>query len=252
MELTIVLPDIHDQLGNKKSVKAKAIHPALKCAETVIREYQPDRVLYLGDITDMSCLSRFDRDKRGLMEGRRYQREIDAVNYLLDRHYYLSQDAEFIYMEGNHEDRVPRYLEYHPEMIGKIDYAKDVKLQERHIEFIRYNNTYKIGHALFMHGFDASIHHSMRMARTYPKSLFYAHTHDVQMTGFVSPIDMKEVRIATSLGCLCNLNPSWLRNKPNKWMHAFGMLWTKDNGEFQMDIKFVIRGTTIINGKEIG
>ena len=65
----------------------------------------------------------------------------------------------------------------------------------------------------------------------------------------MSPIDYKEVRVATSLGCLCNLNPYWLRNKPNKWMHCFGMFWLKDNGEFQMDVKIVVRGETIINGK---
>jgi hypothetical protein len=41
-----------------------------------------------------------------------------------------------------------------------------------------------------------------------------------------------------------------MKNVPNKWLHGFGMFWLKNNGEFQMDIKMVIRGKTIINGKE--
>lgn len=107
-----------------------------------------------------------------------------------------------------------------------------------------------MGHALFTHGFVATKYHAGQMSTTYPKTLFYGHTHDVQMHSYVSPIDMKEVRVASSLGCLCNTNPQWLKSKPNKWIHAFGMFWLKDNGEFQMDIKFIIRGKTIVNGKE--
>ena len=197
----------------------------------------------------MESLSYFDRDKRKVMEGKRYKKDIDSVNLLLDRHDALSPKSHKYYIMGNHEDRVRTYVEYHPTTDGVFDYIVDTRLLERNYNITPNNKTLKIGKALLMHGFNASKYHSGYMSTTYPKTMYYGHTHDVQTHSYVSPIDHKEVRVASSLGCLCSLNPMWLRGKPNKWVNAFGMLWVKDNGKFQMDIKYVINGETIVNGK---
>ena len=253
MKLYLILPDIHDKHPSYCSLKQKAYHPAVKCVEDIMKKYQPHGVMYLGDTTDMESLSSFDRDKRQIMEGKRYIKDINSVNHLLDRHQSISNKTkEWIYIIGNHETRVKTYVEYHPEVEGQFDYVKNTRLIERGFEVIQANCTKKLGKALFMHGFDDSKNHAANMSRTYPKTIYYGHVHDVQMHSFVSPIDMKEVRVAASLGCLCDLNPGWMRNRPNKWVHSFGMFWLSDNGSFQMDIKFIINGKTIVNGETFG
>ena len=249
MKLYVILSDIHDTHPNKKSLKCKTYHPALICAEEVIKAYQPYGIVYIGDVTDMESLSYFDMDKRKKMEGRRYRKDIDSVNHLLDRHMKLSPKSKVTYLMGNHEERARIYSDYHPEMAELVDYIKDCKLIERNYNIIPYMKTLRIGKALFLHGFDATKFHANKMSMLYPKTLFYGHTHDLQTHSFVSPIDHKEVRVASSLGCLASVNPSWLRGRPNRWVNAFGMMWVKDNGEFQMDIKYVINGETIVNGK---
>ena len=249
MQLWIVLPDIHDK--HPERLSRKIYHPALQCAERAIKEYKPTGIIYLGDATDMNSLCHFDMDKRKLMEGKRYRKDVDSLKHMLDRHEEMSPKSKRIYMMGNHEDWARQYIEYHPEMEGTMDFEQDIGFAERRYEVVPYNSTKKLGKAIFMHGNDTSMYHSARLSRIYPKTIFYGHVHDVQTHSFVSPIDMKEVRVAASLGCLCDLNPSWLKNRPNKWIHAFGMYWLKDNGEFQMDVKIVIKGKTIINGKEI-
>lgn len=248
--LWIVLADIHDRPPSG-SLSHKTYHSALLCAEKVIKATKPKGILYLGDTTDMDSLCHFDKDKRQKMEGKRYRKDIDSLKMMLDKHEKLSPNAKRIYMMGNHEDWVAQHVSYHPELEGNIDFIKDVGLIERGYEVVPMNFTKKLGKAMFCHGIYTGDGHAKRMATTYSKTIFYGHLHDVQSYSFVSPIDSKEVRIAQSLGCLCDLNPGYMKNKPNKWIHAFGMYYLNSDGTFQMDVKFVIKGKTVVNGKVI-
>jgi len=251
MELWLILPDIHDK--HPERLSRKIYHPAVQCAEKVIQAYQPVGIMYLGDATDMESLCYFDRDKRILMEGRRYNKDIESLKHMLDRHEKIAPKSKRIYLMGNHEDRVRQYVEYHSEAEGQMDFISDVGLVERGYEVIPYtdkNNFKKLGKASFMHGYDTSATHSAKMARTYQNSVFYGHVHDIQSTSAVNPQNDKEPRITASIGCLCDLNPRWMKNLPNKWLHGFGMFWLKSSGDFQMDVKVIVKGKTIINGKE--
>lgn len=245
MKLYIVIPDVHDKPPERLS--RKVYHPAYRCVEKVIEVVKPDGIIYLGDTSDVESLCYFDRDKRKKMEGRRYQKDIDSMNHLLDRMDKIFPKGERIYFIGNHENRVDTYIDYNSEMDGAIDYVRDTKLIERNYEIIEFNKVKSLGKSWFMHGIDHSKYHSATTAKIYPKTIFYGHVHDVQEYTEVSPIDVREVRKAQSLGCLCDRNPEWLNNKPNRWVHAFGMFYLKDNGEFQMDVKHVIRGETVVN-----
>ena len=70
-------------------------------------------VVVMGDFLTLNSLSAWDRDKRLLMEGRRFYKEIDAGNEALDK--ITSNIPNKIFIEGNHEDRLPRYIQHHPE-----------------------------------------------------------------------------------------------------------------------------------------
>ena len=202
-----------------------------------------------GDTSEVESLCHWDQDKRRLMEGRRFQKDVDSVQFMLD---WLEEKHKFkdkIYIMGNHEDWVRQYVDLHPEHEGRMDWAEETDLLKRGYEIIPYNKTKKLGHGIFLHGLYTNLHHAYKTSLIYPKPIFYSHTHDYQVHSFHSPIDYKEVRTAKSMGCLCDLSPSYARSRPNKWFNMFGMYWLKDNGEFQMDDKVVIRGETIVNGK---
>ena len=249
MKLWIVLYDIHLTPPNKKSLKCISYHPALKCAKSIIRAFKPHGILYGGDTTDMQSLCHWDQDKRLRMEGRRYQRDVDSILHLWDWMDEAHKPKEKVYLTGNHEDWVKQYVDLHSECEGRMDWIKDVELISRGFEVIPYNKTKKLGKALFMHGLYTNLHHAYKTSLIYPKSLFYSHTHTYQVHSFHSPIDHKEIRTAKSMGCLCDLAPSYGRNQPNSWFNMLGMYFLKDNGEFQMDDKVIIRGETIVNGK---
>jgi len=253
-----ILPDIHDKHPANGRLDRKTYHPALKAVWKIAEKYKPYGLVFLGDTSDMESLSYFDKDKRKKMEGQRYYKDIRSMNHLLDITDKIFKDAkEKIYFVGNHEYRVELYAQYNAEMAhdsedenseGGIDYIRDTKLKERGYEVIPFNQTKMIGKACFLHGIYTDTNHAAKMSRIYPKTIFYGHVHDIQTHSFVSPIDHKETRIAESLGCLCSLNPEWLKNKPNKWINAFGILSVKDNGNFQMSRYIIINGEAIVDG----
>ena len=249
MRLYIVLYDIHDIAPNKKSFQCKSYHPALKCARSVIKEYKPYGIVYGGDNSNLSSLCHWEWNKRLTMEGRRYQRDIDSQRHLFDWIDKAHKPKETIVLLGNHEDWVRQYVDLHSEQEGRMDWVKETEMLERGFEVIPLNKSKRIGKALFIHGLYANLHHAYKTTQIYPRTIFYSHSHDYQVHSFHSPIEQREIRYAKSLGCLCDLAPVYGRNQPNRWIHMFGMFWVKDNGEFQMDDKIVIKGETIVNGK---
>lgn len=134
-------------------------------ASKFIIDKQPDYVILIGDFLTLNCLSAWDKDKRKRMEGKRYSKEIEAGNEALDR--LLAEVKEYnkqkkknkerqyrphlVYIEGNHEERLSRYLEYDPTFDGHVGIEKDLKLKERGFAFIPYREYYYVDKVGFTH-----------------------------------------------------------------------------------------------------
>jgi hypothetical protein len=85
-----------------------------------IEEYQPDRVLHLGDHWDCSAVSRHNGPKE--REGERIVNDIYAGNeaLLMLEEYGGHAAKNKIILRGNHEHRLNRYVNEHPEVEGII------------------------------------------------------------------------------------------------------------------------------------
>ena len=87
-----------------------------------IADRKPDVIIHAGDHWDMPSLSSFDEGKMA-MEGRRYEDDIDAGNEgikILDDAIDSIEgyDPERIFLMGNHEQRIIRYVEENPKLDG--------------------------------------------------------------------------------------------------------------------------------------
>lgn len=94
---------IHDQFGGARAKRTRLIH--------------------LGDHWNMASLSSYDRKGGKLMEGRRYEADIeagndgfDALNTPIEDDPFLSKD----FFDGNHEDRVSRAINADAVMDGAM------------------------------------------------------------------------------------------------------------------------------------
>ncbi len=60
----------------------------------------------------------------------------------------------------------------------------------------------------------------------------------------------KEIAIAGyCLGCLCNMNPLFMKDRAHKWSHGFAVLYIYENGFFDIDLKRIVDGRFVYNNK---
>lgn len=114
----------------------------LKWAGKYIAEKKPDVVVHLGDHWDMPSLSSYDKGKKAA-ETKRVFKDILAGNLALER---LTEEIRkpkgykprLIMIRGNHEQRIERYVDDHPELEGLVNYSlfNDAELGWETVDFL--------------------------------------------------------------------------------------------------------------------
>jgi len=234
----IILSDIHlDTRVPKEYLPVK----------NFIKAFKPDEILITGDFMDVSALSAWDLDKKRKMEGRRFQKEIDLANKELD--YLQKYSKKVTFMAGNHEFRIDRYLDKNPEMEGMLEANIVLKLDERNIKYISYNKLHKIGKMNFVHGLFTNQYHAAKHLEAIGDNICYGHTHR-PMTWFKASKLQKPI-MAYGLGCLCNKEPEYMRDKWANWLSQFGVMYYDDKtGHFNLYPINVVTYKFIWNGVE--
>jgi hypothetical protein len=111
----------------------------------LILDEKPDVVVNMGDVFDMPSLSSFDKGKASFV-GASYEKDIIAGVDFLDRMWHPIRNAKkkrplSVFLEGNHEHRLKKVLEYQPELSGSkygIGY-KDYCLEDYHNIVVPYD-----------------------------------------------------------------------------------------------------------------
>lgn len=89
----------------------------------MIREYEPEYVVHIGDHWDMESLSSYSGELE--REGRRYVDDIEAGNAALER-LHAAMDGfkprRKIILRGNHEQRIQRVVADNPKLKGALSY----------------------------------------------------------------------------------------------------------------------------------
>jgi predicted MPP superfamily phosphohydrolase len=236
----LALPDIHYPLHDQRS---------LSCVERFIPDFAPTHVVYIGDVMQMDSVSHWLADKRRSLEGQRLLKDYEGTNALLDRHQALAPDATFVLILGNHEDWVRQYIDLHPEMEGLLEVDRCLRLRERHFTTIPFGSSYQVGKLYYMHGVYTNEHHSKSTVMAFQRNVRYGHTHDIQQYTWMSPVDQDSRHSASSIGCLCNVNPHYMKHKPNRWMHGFSVAFVRSDGTFTDFTIPIVKGKFTYEGK---
>ena len=237
----MAIPDIHFPLHNQH---------ALGAVEAFMEDFSPNIVVYPGDQLQMDPVSHWLKDKRRVLEGQRLLKDYAGFNAILDRHRALAPHAQFVFIHGNHEDWVSQYCDLHPETEGFLEVDRNLRLRERKFTVIPFGGIYRIGLLSYIHGVYTNEHHSKSTALAYRRNVRYGHTHDIQYYTATSPVDVEDRISAASIGCLCNVNPHYMRHKPNRWQHGFNFAYVRPNEKFNDYTVQIIDGGFVWNGKE--
>jgi len=137
----------------------------LRALGNYIIEKRPDVIVHIGDHWDMKSLSSYDRGKKAA-EGQRIQADIDAgiagMAALLGplRRLQHAQRVQkkrvysprMVFCIGNHEQRIMRHVESHPELDGFLGYDS-LRLEEMGWEVHDYLQVVTIEGIAFSHYF---------------------------------------------------------------------------------------------------
>ena len=237
----IVIPDTHYPLENR---------PAVKCVLEFIKWYNPTHLIHIGDAAEFASVSYHDKDKPLNRENKRLQRDVDDfVRCLNEFGNATSPDCKKVICFGNHEHRVPRFVERVPEMEGARSIDLFTVAREAGWTPFDYKEIYRIGKLGLFHGMYCNIYHARKHLQEYGISIMYGHTHDRQE--WWQNFHGGE-RSAQSIGCLCNLNPGWAKDKPNRWCHGFASVTFDSHGNFFPVFHKIVRGVTWFGGKKFG
>jgi predicted phosphodiesterase len=215
-EKSLFLSDIHVPFQN---------NDALRIVAKFIKDFQPDYVTFLGDTTDFYAISSFNKDPARITS---LQADINESIQIIKRLQKVVPDASWRFHEGNHENRLQRYMWNNPEIssLDALTVPNLLHLPELGIKYIPQNKTDISHRFVFTHGDMArkfSNYTAKAMLEKYGMSGISAHTH---RAGQYYLTDASGFKSWTECGCLCDLHPEYLIGTPN-WMNCFSVGWFK-------------------------
>ena len=170
LERIVVLPDVH--LTTK-------IPKPYQLVKKFIKDYKPTEIIILGDFMEVSALSSYDLCKRRKIEGKRFEEEVKVADRELE--YLINCSKKVTYLSGNHEFRVERYLDDHPELEGILDLPKRLELHQKGISWHKMNKLIKRGKLFLTHGVYYGKYFAKKTVEEYGCSIVVGHAHRHQV-----------------------------------------------------------------------
>lgn len=244
----VALPDIH--LATKPDANGEAWVPdvsdALWTALSFCKYFKPDVIIILGDFMDFDLLGRKEPNNRLDREGRRLIHDFELANKILD---FLDKlnPLQKIFMMGNHDMWLHHYIAENPILQGTVGITDGLDLRRRNWVVVEEGAVFQFGNATFTHGWYTNQYHAAKTVREAGTNVFYGHAHTIQ--AFSKPNICGKPIIAQCMGCLCDLNPEYWRNKPSWAVNGFGVFYFRESGDFTFYNPVIINGEMIWNGR---
>lgn len=230
----LVLPDIHVPYHDMTAVQV-----ALAWG----KKRKPTHILLNGDFIDFEAVSAWDGDPAD----RNLKVELDTAKEMLRHIRSVFPKQPIIYKEGNHDERLRKYIWKHaPELSGlpSITLPELLEFDEIGITCVGDKKKVRLGALTVFHG------HEYRTPMTNPvnpaRGLFLraitsslcSHYH--QRSEHSEPTADGKLITTWSTGCLCQLSPNY--QPYGKWCHGFAFVQVKKDGVFDVLNPRIIKG----------
>lgn len=245
LKTALIIPDCHIPYHDKR---------AYKLMLKVGRYLKPDEVTILGDYADFYCIS--GHKKSPAVKRRLLLEEVPEVNKHLDELDRLFPRAKKVFIEGNHEFRLERYLEEKcPELLGvtSTQHIFDFN-RRRNWKFLPYKPSQKhkiLGSYLYARH-EPSGNSAKATSTKALCSLVYGHIHRIEESHTVGLLGTNHV--CFSVG--------WIGDKTldkvfdyvkghHQWQLGFGVVYVdpKTGYFYHEKIHILDNYTCVVNGK---
>ncbi len=194
-------------------------------------DFAPDLEIYNGDIIDFYSISDFIKDPSRTFK---LQDELDEAYQWMFSRAEANPNARRILIQGNHEDRLRRFLaKAGPELssLTSLEFESLMRLDDLQMETISYRSQVDFLGFLIEHGWKASgggtpypINVSRFMASKTGSSGLCGHTHRISLYGWANANGSHSY---IENGCLCRMDLEYAPF-PN-WQQAFSFGVVQNN-----------------------
>lgn len=240
MRKYLIVGDIHRVAGVSED-------SAFTLVRKIIKEEKFDAIYDLGDHLDFDYISKFSEGVTGLVEGKRIKADLELLKS--DLKFYRENAKEILFLEGNHEERLDKYLEKRPELKGLFSIGslcKEVDVRYIPIE----KQPHKIVSDLYVtHGLSYAENCAKLIVMKWGCSIIQGHAHRTQSFSWRYPVGGKLTGF--NIGTLGPLNPKYSAGKRIQGdTQSFGILYVDDNKKWQFDTISIVKKECIIAGKK--
>lgn len=254
MSVTVVVPDAHIEAGEDPT--------RFMALGNYLVENQIPRMVQLGDLMSVDALSAWDLSKRAIMENRRFKEELRSGRDCIEALYQPIKDynrkkvsqkkrlffPEMIFLEGNHEDRVKRYLENKPEISDIFDdIPVRIGIYEHGGIYCGYRDyIYRDGIAFThvpMNGNNQPISNTTpgtlltAALKDHDTSVVFGHTHRLAYATDTRNAEKEEQITALMAGCFFEGTPEYAKGSKNAkdWWRGIVVLHHNYPGSFDIE-----------------
>lgn len=229
------MSDLHIPYHDAKSVSA---------VYGLIKDIKPELIVLGGDFMDFYAVSQYDKNPD---RANKLQKELDLGIYYLKELRKIAPKAHIVYLEGNHENRMKRYICKNPEIysLKALEIPNLLDLPKLKIDYIDSGALMHKGF-LFKHGTYVTKYSANKELEVEGVSGMSGHCHRNQSFG---KSDRKGDMAWYSIGHLSdNAQVEYITNLAN-WQQGIAVVHFKKHGErFQavpitlVDHKFIYAG----------
>lgn len=227
----VSLSDIHWPYADEKAMEL------VKC---FLADFQPDILLLNGDIADFPTISKYAPRRLEAMKEINLQDQLDVA---IDGIEELRDYAEtMVYIEGNHEDRLQAYLGSKAKELASLralDFHNLMELDRLKVQSVPYGDGVWLNDRLFVyHGQYVGVGWTDKERLHTGASTITGHQHQQRVSYHR---DRSRAYKNVGQGCLCQMNPPYLRTPPN-WQQGFAHGYILDEDKFRVIETEIVRG----------
>jgi predicted phosphodiesterase len=241
LDKILVISDIHIPYQDDK---------ALGVMYQFSKDYKPDKIFINGDLLDFYRLSTFDQDpgRRDTVTEEAYKTR-EFLKDLRKR----NPKAKITYLQGNHENRLQRYLWRNPELAGldSLELKNLLEIKKWNIKEVKVDRDYwskttghiKQGDAIIMHG-DSRLNGAKggsysgyaaknTMLNGINSSVIMGHTH---RGATIYHTTANGILTGVEGGCLCQIPPN------ANWQQGFVTFETEGGKNYNYHFHHIVNG----------
>jgi predicted phosphodiesterase len=233
----VCLFDLHVPYHHKES---------LSIARQIIKDVQPEDVIFGGDVVDFFQLSTFNNDTS---RAKTTQQELDEWYDVAKEIKECAKNATFYHIIGNHEKRLQNWLNAN----GGLDSLRALKLESllrldelgiEHGRVVSYlNNRLVILHGRYYSSIQGSAAKKECKTRAFQQSILMGHVHhcgQFEMNGPISKV------VGYEVGALCV--DSWYSQDDKFWQRGIAVI-TIDGDNFDVELIRIENNKALFRGK---